>query len=174
MTDDDFADSGFAESLELRSLLKQMRLPADFDPYRVIRLPSDEKWRETISVTVRMSKKQHHEIEQFYGHGRRFKNRTEFVLHYMAVAMYIERALAPEEDAIRSILDMAIARIELENHRIEMANIDAIIKMAEEDISSSSQATKSLVRLELGRARRVCEMNGDDRRVQTIDHILDR
>jgi hypothetical protein len=174
MTDGDFAADGFAENMELTSLLKQIRLPSDFDPYRVIRLPSDEKWRETVSVTVRMSKRQHHEIEQFYGHGRRFKNRTEFVLHYMAVALYIERALAPEEDAIRSILDMAIARVELENHRIETANIDAIIKMAEEDIDSSSQATRSLVRLELGRARRVCDMNKDDKRVQTIDRILGR
>lgn len=172
LSPDDPDVDAYERSMELRSLLKSLKLPSDTDPYKIMRLPNDDRNRDTEHVSLRMPIPMKRIIDRLHGYGGRFQSRSEYINHYCAIGLKIEAALSPDEDAIRALYDPVIGRMELQSALIELAALDEIIAMSRVNIGSTSRAVREKARIELLRAKRICEDHDDVYRLGLVNQIL--
>jgi Arc/MetJ-type ribon-helix-helix transcriptional regulator len=113
-----FSDAEHLEHAELQAVLSGLKLNR-FDPYDVIRTPSQDRGKDTDMVSFRLSKHMNRVIALQCGLDRRFTDKSEFIRHYLAVGLMVESAIAPEEAALRSLIDPFLARIRIENNELK-------------------------------------------------------
>ena len=100
---------------ELHALMTGLKLPETFNPYEVIRTPSEDRGKDTVHVTLRLSKHIDREVRDMCGSTSRFRDRSEWIRHYIAVGLMVERELAPENSALQVALDPLLLKIRREN-----------------------------------------------------------
>ncbi len=171
--DSKFADDGpgHFENTELVRVLRGIKFDEDFDPYEVIHVPSEDRNDKTPGVSFRLPREMLNVIDQLHGNGKRFKNRSRFINHYLAVGLQVERNLAADDEFMHSLLDPAIARIELENQRIREAALDYIIKEADAKNYDGPRAKKEML-AQLVNMKRICEVRGYVKRLRTVINLI--
>lgn len=160
--DESEADA-YADHVQLQAIIGR-----GFDPYKVTHISS----RDAKPMSVSMPEWFRRAIDSLHGNGRRFRNRSEFVVHACAVAYKLEQGLLPEMDAIRSLYDPVVERLDLEHALEELAAIDKIIEIGRTNVNSPNRTLREKTRVSLHKIMRICEDNGDDWRVGLIKQMM--
>ena len=160
------------EHTELRKLLKALRLGDDFNPYEVIRTPSEDRGRDTHHITLRVSKHLIRAIDDLHGPGMRFRDRSEYIRHYMAVGLMAERGLNDTERISATVLDPAIALIKVLSIQERERAIDEVIDMCRARLPHAFGTFRDDYITELWKIRATCEKMDDEPRKASVDMLL--
>src|SRR5215467_7571954 len=163
-------DPEHLDHLQVKTLLAKLRLPDDFNPYQIIRTPSEDRGKDTYNINFRLDKRLLRVIDDLVAI-RRFRDRSEFFRHYTYIGLMTESGLNEADAAIQQELDSVLVFADISQQLDDEREMDDSIGLIAQALPRAQGTTKKRLLHDLERLQTICSANEWDGRLQQIDSL---
>jgi hypothetical protein len=174
MSFETFGDDGQMSKLELESLLKELKLGSDFDPYKVHQLPVKDGQGHSVRISTDVAEPVRVMLDQCTGNGRRFPNRAVAMRQALYYLLMVEHRLAADDIALKQLLDPGIAWMHQQEVAIELTMVRDTVRGYSDLLKKGvSGPLKKEIEIALRGVRNICVERGMNKERRRINNLLE-